>query len=397
MDLQSADISTFDEEQECDYKGEHYSVRDNGAIMRHTKGRKRPNDNTWTFGRKDPASGYMRFCNEAVHRIVATAFHGKEPSPQHVVDHIDTNHCNNRPSNLRWVTKLENILLNETTRAKVIHICGSIEAFLANPQLLFEHESEDPNFKWMRAVSKEEAANTLANLDKLQHRTPSESVFKKGMGSWVYNQTSEQWQPDFSNRDKPNIPSSKPEKSAESLTVNDLRLANGKPLQTAEPYFDRPMQYDGWGNPIGPKPTRQEQKELRENNVSEYYETSNKLAQQLGWKPYTNPEFPCCPNEVTGDPIQEYAATLMEGKVFVSANYGVSKVYKTTIHDNQLLVVTKIPNGVKNFGLARVMWNGKVFVHEGMGTYFEENGVMAAFTRAQGLEWDGPDSVDNYC
>ena len=31
MDLLPADIFPFDEELECDYKGEHYSERDNGA------------------------------------------------------------------------------------------------------------------------------------------------------------------------------------------------------------------------------------------------------------------------------------------------------------------------------------------------------------------------------
>lgn len=76
MDLLPADIFPFDEELECDYKGEHYSVRDNGAIMRHAKGRKRPLDEVWTFGEKDVANG---------------------------------------SENLRWLTKLENILLNENT------------------------------------------------------------------------------------------------------------------------------------------------------------------------------------------------------------------------------------------------------------------------------------------
>ncbi|WP_294143305.1 HNH endonuclease signature motif containing protein [uncultured Sanguibacteroides sp.] len=30
----------------------------------------------------------------------------------YVVDHIDTNRQNNRIENLRWLTKLENVLLN---------------------------------------------------------------------------------------------------------------------------------------------------------------------------------------------------------------------------------------------------------------------------------------------
>ena len=45
-----------------------------------------------------------------VHRIVATAFHGEQPSEKHIVDHIDTNRRNNRAENLRWITRLDNLL-----------------------------------------------------------------------------------------------------------------------------------------------------------------------------------------------------------------------------------------------------------------------------------------------
>ena len=81
----------------------------------------------------------------------------------------------------------------------------------------------------------------------------------------------------------------------------------------------------------------------------------------------------------------------------MNASYGASTVYEYTIHDNQLLVLTRIPIGFKRFALARVTWNGKVFIHESMGTFFEENGVLAAFTRAQGKVWEGPESIDDYC
>lgn len=383
----------FVEVKECDYKGEHYSVRDNGAIKRHAREGKpaRKSDGEWTFGTKDDATGYMIFCSARVHIIVATAFFGEHDSKVYVVDHKDTNRCNNRPTNLRWLTRLENALSNPATRKKIIFLCGSIENFIKDPSCLRDATGTNQDVAWMRTVTAEEAKAAYARIMEWAEKASSETPSQGGkMGEWLFQPQTDEWHPDFSKRDKPNVPSYKSDEYHKQETVRDLKIAGGESLMRA-------MLYDPWGNPIGPKPTRQEQKELRENNVSEYYETSNKLAQQLGWNPYTNPEFPCCPNEVTGDPIQEYAANLMEGKVFVSANYGVSKVYKTTIHDNQLLVVTKIPNGVKKFGLARVMWNGKVFVHEGMGTYFEENGVMAAFTRAQGLEWDGPDSVDNYC
>ena len=83
-------IDDYNEVKDCIYKDEHYSVRDNGAVMRHQREGmpKRKLDDLWTFGNSNKYTGYMDFANERVHRIVATAFHGEAPSERHVVDHI---------------------------------------------------------------------------------------------------------------------------------------------------------------------------------------------------------------------------------------------------------------------------------------------------------------------
>ena len=157
-------LNDFDKETECIYKDERYSVRDNGAVLRHARKNKRLRkyDNQWTFG-KPNNNGYMLIVSEVVHRIVAYAFLGEPPTSQHIVDHIDTNRQNNRPENLRWITKLENILLNPITLSRIIYKYGSIDNFLSDPSKPLNGELEQ-NFDWMRTVTKAESENTRENL-----------------------------------------------------------------------------------------------------------------------------------------------------------------------------------------------------------------------------------------
>ena len=129
-------LGQFDRELEAAYRSEVYRVRDNGAVCRQRRpgSRKRPLDDLWTFGVHNGSTGYMHIGTEVVHRIVATAFLGEQPSVKHIVDHIDTNRRNNRVENLRWVTKLDNILNNPVTRRRIEIAYGSMKAFFENPR-----------------------------------------------------------------------------------------------------------------------------------------------------------------------------------------------------------------------------------------------------------------------
>ena len=178
-------IDIFSNELKVVYRGETYLVRDNGAVMRKNPPRKRarPLDNAWTFGRQSPSAGYMHIAGVPVHRIVCTAFHGTPGTEQHVVDHIDTNRANNRQEKLRWVTKLENILLNPVTMRRVELIYGSLDAFFSDPSKSKNADSS-ADFSWMRTVSKDEAETAKQHLLEwsLSGKVPSGGA----LGEWLY-------------------------------------------------------------------------------------------------------------------------------------------------------------------------------------------------------------------
>lgn len=185
-------IDVFDEERICEYRGEVYSVRDNGAVMRHPRDEEKPRrlDNKWTFGRIDSQHGYPVIGSVPIHRIVATAFLGEAPSKSHVIDHIDTNRQNNRPSNLRWLTRLENIVLNEITRTKLELLCGcSIEDILSDLSIL-NSKPLTPQFNWMKAVSKEEAEKSLATWRNWANEVSEMSEEEKTTLRQNYNERS---------------------------------------------------------------------------------------------------------------------------------------------------------------------------------------------------------------
>lgn len=179
-------LDKYKEEKACLYKGEKYGVRDNGSVMRYPRDneRVRPSDNQWTFGKLSSKTGYMEIVGEGVHRIVATAFYGDSPGKEYVVDHIDTNRQNNRPSNLRWVTKFENIFLNPITRKKIEYACGCSIDEVLNDFSILQRANLTQEFTWMRAVSESEAKTSKERLLKWaeSEKKPSGGA----MGEWIF-------------------------------------------------------------------------------------------------------------------------------------------------------------------------------------------------------------------
>ena len=185
------DINDYREERYCIYKGEEYLVRDNGAVLRKSRPnqRVRKHDNEWTFGRMNYENGYSFFFGSGhrIHQIVATAFLGERVSKEYIVDHIDSNRQNNRPDNLRWFTKDENILNNPFTRKKIEYITGvSAEEFIKNPEKYRDCFGKQ-NVSYMRPVTEGESIAFSKNMERLgKAKRPPINKNPTDLKKWVY-------------------------------------------------------------------------------------------------------------------------------------------------------------------------------------------------------------------
>ncbi len=378
----------YSREETCIYKDDSYSVRDNGAILRHSRksGRKRQLDNDWTFGKLNQHTGYLEIASKSVHRIVAFAFHGLPPSDKHVVDHIDTNKQNNRPENLRWVTRFENIILNPITAKRIAMVCGSVEAFLENPSK-FRDKFPEPNFAWMCTVSKEQAEASLQNLTTW---ASSDKSFAGGtLGEWVMSREITANQDEIEEilkqvEQKTGI-------NKEQLCHNKLKRNNfyearkyaAKQLRSKLSLSDYQI-----GKILGVSATTvnlylevssdwysQDYIEVRDKHYigrSEKSDIIPKNVIQRNWG--TESEYPCCPQMTNGDPISEYADRLEENEVFFQNNYYFTLVKKHQIIDSgkTLLVLYGIQKnqGQKDrWGIMKITFEDEKFIHEIIPNY----------------------------
>ena len=288
--MRELSINNFKREVSVVYQGEQYLVRDNGAVcrMQRPNESKRRLDGVWTFGKQCRTSGYRRITGIAVHRIVATAFYGEQPSTAHVVDLLDTNRRNNRVENLRWVTRLENIASNPKTFRRIEQKWGSIEEML-----------KDPN--------RAEKAEPLSNRS---------------------------WMPQSVEEIVCHVP------DAESFTP---------------------------------------------------------LAVQRNWK--TPNAFPLCPDEITDEPLRDYLEQLQAGSVFAHNKYGECLVETAALSEDGLYlsVVTRICNGFKCWGLAKITFEEGKFIHAAYGSFFTIEGAQKRHCEMIGQLWEGEDSIDDYC
>ncbi len=288
--MRELSINNFKRQLSVTYGGDQYLVRDNGAVCRQARLNKRMRrfDGVWTFGRQCRTHGYRLISSAVVHKIVATAFIGEQPTPNHVVDHLDTNRRNNRVENLRWVTRLENIANNPKTLGRIKQKWGSVEAMLGDP-------------------------NRAEKVEPLSNRSWMPQIFE--------------------------------EADIKSVDVDSF----------------------------------------------------TPLARQRNWK--TPSAFPSCPDKISDQALSDYFSQLQIESIFSHNRYGETLVEMAILSEERsfIAVLTRIIDGVKNFGVTKITFEDYKFVHEACGTFFTMDGATKKQYEMLGKLWIGEDSIDNYC
>lgn len=354
-------LEVFDREIQCEYKDRIYLVRENGAVKRLPKkgGRLSPLDNVWTFGKKNE-HGYMVFTGDVrVHQIVCTAFNGPAPQPNMVVDHIDTNRCNNRPENLRWLTRIENALNNDATRRKIIFLCGSIEAFIDNPSIL-RAKALSPDISWMKTVTKEEAAACKKHIEEWSARDSRPQSTGVGIGDWIFSEEE----------------------------MQEVREWNGGQL------IPEIREYKPWS---------QQKAEIEAMN-RQIWEAEHALkesltpgAKQLNWK--TPTAFPLCPQEGEARTLDAYLQKLVKGARFSTNKYDTGSIVEEAGFNEAegvIYVLARLIESVNPLALSKISLEDSFFVHENIRSFQSDVGGQKYFTLAMGRKWTGGDCIDDY-
>ena len=121
-------------------------------------------------------------------------------------------------------------------------------------------------------------------------------------------------------------------------------------------------------------------------------------ALQRNWK--VPALFPLCPQTSVDAPLKTYFEALYIGDVAVSNMFGetvIGDVAMTADGAGILVLGEHGKDSIKPWSLMQITFEDGYFVHESQGMFFAREGAEKRFTLAQGLPWEGGESIDDYC
>jgi hypothetical protein len=121
-------------------------------------------------------------------------------------------------------------------------------------------------------------------------------------------------------------------------------------------------------------------------------------ALQRNWK--VPALFPLCPPTSVETPIETYFEALYIGDVAVESMFGETVIDDVVLTQDGISILVLGDHGegsIKRWSLMKITFEDGYFVHESHAMFFERDGAEKQFTLAQGLPWEGGESIDDYC
>lgn len=121
-------------------------------------------------------------------------------------------------------------------------------------------------------------------------------------------------------------------------------------------------------------------------------------ALQRNWK--VPALFPLCPSTPSDAPLATYFEGLYVGDVAVISRFGQTTIGDTAMTPDGRSIFLLGEHGeeaIKPWSLMQITFENGYFVHESHGMFFSREGAEKEFTLAQGLPWEGEETIDDFC
>lgn len=125
------------------------------------------------------------------------------------------------------------------------------------------------------------------------------------------------------------------------------------------------------------------------------YRSLTELAVQVDWK--TPTYFHLCPIEVGPTALNIYASKLIFGEVFCETKYDQSYVVDHTLSEEQLVVITRFYDSIKDWAVTRIWMQDEKFYHKSEHTFIGLAGAVKHAMEISDQDHNIGETIDDFC
>lgn len=125
------------------------------------------------------------------------------------------------------------------------------------------------------------------------------------------------------------------------------------------------------------------------------YRSLTDLAIHVDWK--TPTYFHLCPTEAGSSALNVYASNLKFGEVFSETKYDQSYVVDHTLSKEQLVVITRFCDSIKDWAVTRIWTKDGKFYHKSEHTFIGLAGAVKHAMEISDKDHEIGETIDDFC